>query len=244
MSKVYETGHDKNVANLEDLISACATYGAAYNPSNATIKMAAMTTLLTSAQAALKAVTTAKANYNAATNAREVAFEPLRKLSTRVVSAFAASGTTEQNLADAKTLLRKLNGRRAGTGPDTAAAKTGEDVNSISASQQSYDSLMESFSALIATVSIEPKYAPNEADMKVTALNAHLATLKSLNTAAITATMALANARTQRNNLLYTKTTGLLDVVQNSKVYLKSVYGASAPQYRKVSALKFQDLSN
>jgi hypothetical protein len=32
-----ETGHAKNVANLEDLIACCSAYGAAYKPVKSTL---------------------------------------------------------------------------------------------------------------------------------------------------------------------------------------------------------------
>jgi len=37
MASTSETGHAKNVANFEDLISFCTGYGTAYNPSKAAI---------------------------------------------------------------------------------------------------------------------------------------------------------------------------------------------------------------
>ena len=44
MASTTETGHAKNVANFEDLISFCTGYGAPYNPSKASIKLAALGT--------------------------------------------------------------------------------------------------------------------------------------------------------------------------------------------------------
>ena len=41
MASNSETGHAKNVANFEDLISFCTGYGATYNPSKAAIQLAA-----------------------------------------------------------------------------------------------------------------------------------------------------------------------------------------------------------
>jgi len=50
MTSKSETGHDINVANLEDLISCCTGYGAAYNPSKAGLKITALQTLQTNAR--------------------------------------------------------------------------------------------------------------------------------------------------------------------------------------------------
>jgi len=69
MASTSETGHAKNVANFEDLISFCTGYGATYNPSKAAIKIAALTTLQTNAQSSIGSVTTSKVAFTNATNA-------------------------------------------------------------------------------------------------------------------------------------------------------------------------------
>ena len=45
MASTTETGHAKNVANFEDLISFVTGYGATYNPTKVPIKLASLTTL-------------------------------------------------------------------------------------------------------------------------------------------------------------------------------------------------------
>ena len=45
-----------------------------------------------------------------------------------------------------------------------------------------------------------------------------------------------------RNNVLYANDTGLVDVASDVKSYVKSVYGASSPQYKQVSKLGFKAL--
>ncbi len=50
MASTSETGHAKNVANFEDLISFCTSYGTANNPSKAAIQLPALNTLYSNAQ--------------------------------------------------------------------------------------------------------------------------------------------------------------------------------------------------
>ncbi|MBI4929199.1 MAG: hypothetical protein HY841_00430, partial [Bacteroidetes bacterium] len=50
MASTTETGHAKNVANFEDLISFCTGYGTSYNPSKAGIKLPALNTQFTGAK--------------------------------------------------------------------------------------------------------------------------------------------------------------------------------------------------
>jgi hypothetical protein len=104
MASTTETGHAKNVANFEDLISFCTGYGASYNPSKAAIALAALSTLRTNALAALANINALLPANTNAVNAREAAFSPLSKLITRVVNAADASDVSKQVKADVKTL--------------------------------------------------------------------------------------------------------------------------------------------
>ncbi|MDO9339498.1 MAG: hypothetical protein Q7T72_03115 [Bacteroidales bacterium] len=106
MASTSETGHAKNVANFNDLISFVAGYGTDYNPSKASIKLTALQILLTSAKNALNAVNSALPEYSNAVAAREVAFAPLSKLITRVVNALKATDTPDQVVGNAKTFAR------------------------------------------------------------------------------------------------------------------------------------------
>jgi hypothetical protein len=92
---------------------------------------------------------------------------------------------------------------------------------------------------LIETLSAEPLYAPNEVELQVASLNTLLADLRSKNSAVITATANLSNARIQRDKTLYAAFTGLYDIAQAVKQYAKSVFGATSPQFGQVNGIKF-----
>ena len=243
MASTIETGHAKNVANFDDLISFATGYGTAFNPSKPSIKLTALQTLATSAKSAINAVNAALPAYSNAVAARESAFEPLSKLITRVNNALKATDTTEQVDESAKTLVRKIQGTRANakkTDEEKAAEKAaGKETKEISSSQMSYDSRLDNFDKLIKLLTSVTLYAPNEADLKVTALTTLYTDLKTKNTAVVTATIPLSNARISRNDILYKTNVGLVDIASDVKVYVKSVYGASSPQYKQISKLKF-----
>ena len=242
MPSTTETGHAKNVATFEDLISFCTGYGAAYNPSRAALKLPALTAQLAAANAALQAVKTAKTVYDNATNAREIAFKGLKPFATKIVSSLAATEAAPQTVDDAKSTNLKLQGRRAKKVdmPDAAARAAGAPTpKTASVSQQSYDKMIDHFAQLLATLAGEPKYLPNENELKLPALNALLADLRAKNTAVINAYTALSNARIARNKALYAETSGLLDVAQDVKLYIKSVFGAASPQFKQTTKLQF-----
>jgi hypothetical protein len=242
MASTTETGHAKNVANFDELIGFCTGYGATYNPSKASIKLAALGTLLTAAQASLASQKTAKTAFDNATNAREISFKPLKKLATKVVNSLSATDAARQTVADAETANFKIQGRRAKALPVAKAAKEGEAApvdNSISVSQQSFDNQVDNFAKLIQTLTAEVLYKPNEVELQLVTLNTALTDLKAKNHAVVTATANASNARIARDKVLYADNTGLYDVAQATKAYVKSLFGASSPQYKQVSKIKF-----
>ena len=246
MTTISETGHAKNVANFEVLISFCNGYGVVYNPSKNSIKIVALNTLKTTAQGNIATVTNTNTAFNNATNSRQIVFAPIKKLATKIVNALAATDAAQQTIDDAKTINRKIQGSRkepiTPPPPPTDPNATPPEDNSISVSQQSYDSLLDNFKKLIALVTAEPTYLPNENELKVVNLNIQAADLATKNTAVIGATTTLSNARIARNKTLYTPKTGLYDTTQEVKKYVKSVFGATSPEYKQVSGIKFVNL--
>jgi len=112
--------------------------------------------------------------------------------------------------------------------------------DNISASQQSYDQLIEHFTKLIELLKTpDANYAPNETDLKIATLTAQLAALQAASTNVSTAYTAVSNARLARNKTLYNDKTGLYDITLDVKIYVKSLFGATAPEYKQISKIKF-----
>ena len=240
MSPIFETGHAKNVANFEIEISYCNGYGAAYNPTKPSITIASLNTLLTGAQGSLASLNSILPPWINAVNARQLAFDPLSKLVTRVIAALDASDVDELIVNDAKTIARKIQGRRAEPAqPDNPETPEDESLESISASQMSFDSRIENFDSLIQLLAAQANYIPNEIDLTVAALTALLADFRQKNTDVINAFTPVSNARIARDNILYAEDSGLFDIAAEVKNYVKSVYGATAAEFKQISSLKF-----
>ena len=140
---ITETGHAKNAANFESLVSFITGYGPAYNPTKAAIKLPELNTLLASARSSLAGVYNALTPYQNAVNASEITFHPLSKLVTRIVNALDSTDASKQVVSNAKTLARKIQGQRVKIKDDPSAP--GEKILTISSSQTSFDSRIEFF---------------------------------------------------------------------------------------------------
>lgn len=244
MTTNSETGHAKNAANFKSLISFVKGYGEIYNPTNDSIKLESLETMLGNVEKSLSDVDNASPAYTNAVSIREVTFAPLSKLSTRVINALKATNTAQQVDESARTLIRKIQGKRATpkmTEAEKAAAITeGKEINQISSSQMSYDNRLENFYKLIMLLASIPEYKPNEEELKITSLTAVYEDLKAKNTAVVESITPLSNTRILRNEIMYKPLSGMVDTTYDVKIYVKSLFGATSPQYRQVSRLVFK----
>lgn len=243
MSTISETGHANNVANFFQLQSFLKGLGEVYNPSTNLIKLPELETLGANAKASISDVNKAFPPYNAAIAARVVAFEPLSVLSTRLLNAIKSTGTSGQVDDVTRSIVRKIQGKRASARIDPAIAKTsvttGKPVTQVSSSQMGFDNRLDNFEKLIQQLSYTPEYKPNEIELQTETLKTLYDDLLAKNTAAINSEVVLNNARIARNKILYQPNTGLLDVAFDTKAYIKSLFGASSAENRQISGLTF-----
>ena len=239
MASTSEVGHAKNVANFQDLIEFVTGYGATYNPSKNSLKLPQLVALKATAETKLNDVISKNTLYNNKVNERMIAFGNLKSLSTRIVNALQTTDATDETIDDAKGFNRKLQGKKAST-TQTPTDPNAPAPSTISTSQQSYDQLIQHFSGLKSVLEVEPTYTPNETELQVATLNAKIADLNTKNTAVATAYTNISNSRIARNNTLYADSTGLVEIATEVKKYIKSLYGASSPEFAQVKGIEFK----
>ncbi|OFY26396.1 MAG: hypothetical protein A2275_05260 [Bacteroidetes bacterium RIFOXYA12_FULL_35_11] len=257
MSTNHESGHAINIANMELLASICVEHGESFNPSKSILKLDSVNPLIATAKTTLEDLKEKFTNYTKAVDAREELFEPLSKFVTRLMNSLASSDAPEKTTEDAKTISRKIEGQRATKKSKNAldafiesTHKVSADIENttnpaevahkeISASQMSFDNRVDNFEKLVSLLASETGFAPNEADLKVTALNVKLSDLKAKNSAVVSCFAKLSKSRIERNKILYDEKKGLYEVAMEIKAYIKSVFGATSPEYKQVSKIKF-----
>ncbi|MDC9721234.1 MAG: hypothetical protein PSN34_00490 [Urechidicola sp.] len=236
MSKQYETGHAKNVANLHKLIERVTVY-TSYNPPVENLTIANLQTLYTTSLAKLDEVEEKRTANKSAIHNRQVAFENLKPLCTRIVNHIEILGLSEGTLDQAKSLNRLIQGSKKNT--TTSPEENEEENNTVSTSRQSYTQQADNFGILLQLLSTITSYNPNLEELKLTNLTTYQASLMTA-TQAVDQTEAELNAKLiERNNMLYAEGTGLYSIAQNVKKYVKSIYGATSPEYSNISKIKF-----
>lgn len=238
MASTSEVGHAKNVANFQDLIAFVNGYGATYNPSKNSLKPPQLEALYIQASASLDGVVNKNTDYNNVVNERVEAFSVLRPLSTRLVNALDSTDASDEKVNDAKGFNRKIQGQRASKKEEPVDPNQPA-PNTISSSQQSYDQLIQHFEGMTSVLNSEPSYTPNETELQVATLQAKLQTLKDTNAQVSKFHAEISNARMERNKILYNDESGLVDTSGEVKKYVKSVYGATSPEFGQIKGIAF-----
>ena len=239
MASTSETGHAKNLANFQDLISFVINYGANYNPSKNALQLAQLIALKDDADEKLVTVVAKNTAYNNKINERQNVFAGLKQLSTRLCNALQTTDATERIIKDAKGFNRKIQGQRATAKNTTPLDPDAPIPKTISSTQLSYTQQVQHFAGLISTLSSEPSYSPNETDLQISTLITKQSDLIAKNKDVATAYADISTARIERNAVLYNPEGSIFDVASEVKKYIKSIYGASSPQFAQVKGLRF-----
>jgi hypothetical protein len=202
-----------------------------------------MKKLYTDSDKSVLAVNTVFPQYKTATVAREKVFLSIPGLATKVFNSAKSTGIDKRILDNLLAIKRKISGVKVkpkATDEEKAALKAeGKELKESSVSQRSFDNLINHFDMLIKAAEAIPEYQPNEVELKIESLNKTLAAMTDTNNAAQKAYNPLRAARNQRNVLLYTANTGLVDVALTVKAYIKSVDTVKGDWYKQISGLKF-----
>jgi len=175
---------------------------------------------------------------------RETLLSMYSTLSLRVyINGLRISDVPEQTVAQGESLVREYRNQRATE--IEPPAKTAEGSNEEESARTnkirngSFNTKIENYRNIVVMLSILSAYKPNENDLTIESLKARLEDLKRVNSACIAADAAAEAARKLRDIVLYADKTGLVDVAMDSKLYVKSAYGANSTQYRSISGLLF-----
>lgn len=234
----------KNVQALEQLLGICTGLGGEFNPGNQNLQLKVLTAMLDKARQIMHDEKVALAEYDNATNLREVTFGNLGKLSTRIIGALTAAGAMPQTVDDARTMVRKLASKLAKDREAIASVEPKEDAEKTNPATRrarggDFGSKPSHFAKLLETLSAEPKYHPNVEDLKLESLTDLLKKLNNLNSRVHLARANVSRMRIVRNEVLYRGVGNVFDTAKSVKAYVKSRYGATSEQYKSVRRIRF-----
>lgn len=241
MASTFETGHAKNLANANLLITNINQLGALYNPTNPKLLLVNLQNRYTLCAALQAAVNNALPPYTMAVNNRIAIFAPINKKLTALRKAYKATqGVTPALLEDFMTIARRLKGFRKSsttTNPEGAEAQT-----QYSTSQMSYDQRTNNYGLLIAQLENTPNYNPNEVDFKISTLQSEKASMMQATQSVADTFVPLNSARANRNDAFYLSDDNLVDTFNNAKDYIASILDTKSVQYKAIVKIKFHKI--
>ncbi len=235
-----ETGDMKVIGNFRRLIDIVKV-DAKYQPSNDLLKVSVLELQHTAGISAVEAIGVTIAPSKVAINERQIAYAEAISVVRASKNILKASGATDKTLADAATFSRKVLGIRKSKkvveNPNTPAL---EAAKNHSVSQQSYDAILGNFRSYNEVLKNDPLYSPNEDEFKTATLELMANGLEAKSNAVSVTFVPLKNARTSRDQSLYTNTDSITAVAQLAKAYYKAIHGSTSPQYKSISGLTFK----
>ena len=235
MASKSESGHVINVSNFKLLIDKCGVLGGAYQPSNPDLTIVNLTAQWVVADAAQGTINAAMQQSKEPINERQLLFKPLSKLVTRVVNVVKSTKASAELKRDVKGIGDKIRGVRK-----VKKVVDGEaEEQTVSTSHMSFVMRAENFLSLINLLKGVGEYAPNEVELKIASLEVLYNNMKQRNDAIGTIIAPVENARMERDEALYKEGTGIVDVAQLAKNYVKGAFEAGSNEYKLVSGIKF-----
>lgn len=237
-----ETGHNKNLQNFKRFIKFIERNTPPYNPVLEKNKLTNLKKLFIKAEKAHKEVLTTNAPIITLTNSRQALYQPMEKLSTRVLQALEAATADKKIVADARRYINKIHGKFSR--PQTKDDQEGQETAStVSNSQQSYDSLREHWEKLLLLCEADPRYIPNEEDLATDALRDYLNQLNEVEDQIAILSGPYNAALNERDMVFYETEESMVPVTQSVKTYLKSLFGIKSLLYDEASQYKFKKIT-
>ncbi|MEQ9415541.1 MAG: hypothetical protein RIF39_17020, partial [Cyclobacteriaceae bacterium] len=218
--------HVKTAEAYSRLVGICTGFGGKYNPGRQTLQLKAMRALLEEAQSSLQDYLQKLLIYKDVTNEREVAYEQLGKLTSRIVRSVESFGVLPQTLDDVRYYERLIKGRKSSSRlPIPNEEAEAKPLAKRARTQQSYVAIGDHFSKLVQLVGQLAVYKPNEVELQVDALEAAAIRFKSLNGAVDKAKTALRNAKMHRDRVLYINEVSVVNNYRKVRSYVRSLFG-------------------
>jgi hypothetical protein len=230
-----------NFRKLIDLVSADTNY----KPSNAALKPPALNTQHNTGLASAQDVPSKLTLNMTAISDRENIFAGVNPLMTRVHGVAKASGAPQHVIDDLNIFKRKLISKRKAKSKSTTAPAGGDTPTAAaekerSSAQLSYDNLVGHIDGYLGVLATISAYQPNEADLKLPALQTFADDLRAKNDAVSSTYVPLSQARGLRDQLLYQADTSVVNTALLVKEYVKGAFGTQSQLYKQVRAIPFK----
>lgn len=243
MPSQNERGHARNLEALSRLIAAVQTLDPTrYDPPNADLEIASLQAQHADGAAVAGSLSDRRAGWRTKAKDRAFDVDKLPARAARAVALFASTDADKEKVAQARTYLRKLQGKRAKTKPaDDPATPGDESEAAISASQQSSAQMLNHFLGLVDFLEAQSEYAAlNVPELRTADLRSFATPIQAKHDDSITAAAEVSAALIERDRVYYDNPDSIIKRAARVKEYVKAVFGANSPEYKMVNDINFR----
>ena len=240
MASKSEVTFGKKIANAQQILTHVSTFSNFIAPDDDTT-MAVMTALVSGLLTTNNNVATQKAGYSAAVAERQLHFVKDEFSLTKMLSPLQATvrsklGKDAKVVKDLAAIIRKIRGTKLKKITAPKEGQTEEEIQTtISTSHGSYDSRLQHFSDLVATLeTLGNNFVPVRNEFKLTQLKLKIDLLRTLNNNVTLSYGAFQNTIVTRSNDYKV----LAKRIQQVKDAVKSQYGLTSVEYKLIKSLK------
>ena len=236
-----ESGHNKNVANLQTAIITFTNLGSEYAPPQDLIKLPALQTLLTASQSAMGEIDTAQAAKAIAVDEVQAEFNGLQKYAVNIKRQAQVELNDPAFTADIQNVVNNFTppGRKTGV-PDDPLTPVDESRTPQSQSQRSRANQIAYLADISALLKTKPEYKAIGTPYDIATIDTKIAALTAKNNAATAAIAALGTKLDARDAVMYDDETGIIPRIKLIKPYLILKFGKDSTVYQQINALEFR----
>ena len=237
-----ESGHNKNVANLQKAIIHFTDLGSEYAPPQDLIKLPELQSLHTASQTAMGEVDTAEAAKAVAVDELQDESKGLGKYAVNIKRQVQVELNDPAFTADIQTIVNKFTppGRQTGVPDDPSTPDIDESRTPRSQSQVSRDNQIAYLADISALLKTKPAYKGEGTPYSVAEIDAKIAALTAKLNNANAATAALDRELDARDAIMYDDQTGIIARINLIKPYLILKFGRDSTIYQEINALEFR----
>lgn len=236
MASTVENTFGSKLRNAQDLVNIIQGF-TGYVPPRTQETVASVNSLIASIVTSNTTLANTKQQYDLAVGNRQTAYKgtpaSIDKLLVSIKGAVDAQyGKTSKESTSISSQIKAMRTTKLIRLPADPTKGTNEAT--ISQSERSYGSIIQSFNNIVSGLSQLTGFNPSNPNIKVTALQATATNITTLNNTVAQKIQALRANQTSRNALY----ADLQDRVQRIKSYVKSQYGMSSNEYKLIKGIK------
>ena len=245
MAKQYESGHPKLLESLGKLIAIDETLDQTrLNPPNQ-LKLAALAAKRDDGTVLQNNIGNSPADWRTVALARAVDIEKFDSVAAEAVALFEGRGASKESVEDARSYVRKLQGRSLNAAKPKLDADgkpvLDETEKGISSAQTSAAAKITTMYELIDFLEAQPKYAEvNKPGFTAAELRPFVDAAQAKHDLSLNSVAKLANDPRERNKFFYTDEDNICDLAHQFKALVVGAYGFKSPEHKAVNAIPFR----